>query len=232
VKRLIAVAVVVTGLGLAAGCSGSAKAGAPARLAGLFKLSAGHCTSARAKPAGSYLVVVSAANARAVRNPRGGCANSEYTPLSPGTDGGLETGRFQEQPAPTFDARRNSTATRLITPVAFGHYRLGFATSPRDEQGAPTGAPTYPAPVALNTAGALTVDLRSLVMTYAGRANSTCAQSFGLGCWDLGSKSATGTYNPTTHHFLIDWFTGESFTPKGDSIEVHLEGTFVPGATS
>ena len=24
------------------------------------------------------------------------------------------------------------------------------------------------------------------------------------------------------------WFTGESFTPKGDSVEVHLEGTLVP----
>ena len=229
-KRLIAAAVAVVALGAAAGCSGSAKAVAPNRLVGLFKISAGHCASAGAKPTGSYLLVVSAAQAKAVRNPRGGCANTEYTLLRPGIDGGLETGRFQGQPSPVFDAKRNSTAARVISPVFFGPYRLGFATSPRDEQGAPTSAPVYPAPVALNSAGTLTVDLRSLVMTYAGRPNSSCAQSFGLGCWDLGSKSASGTYNATTHHFVIDWFTGESFTPKGDSIEVHLEGTFVPGS--
>src|SRR3954451_20774676 len=189
-RRAIAAAVVVAGLGFAAGCGGSVKAATPNRLVGLFKISAGHCSSSRAKPTGSYLIVVAAAQARAVRNPRGGCANSDYTPLRPGTDGGLETGSFQGQPRPTFDANRNSTAGRLIAPAFFGRYRLGFATDTRDEQGAPGGAPPYPVPTALDSAVSLTVDLRSLVMTYAGRANSTCAQSYGLGCWDLGSENA------------------------------------------
>jgi hypothetical protein len=225
--RLIAAMLALAGVGLASGCSGSATAAAPSKLSGVFKLTAGHCSTAHAKPTGSYLMVVSAAQGHAVPNPRGGCANAEYTVLQPGTDGGLETGRFQGQPTPAFDANRDSTVRRIIEPATFGHFRLGFATSPRDEQDAPSGAPAYPPPAALNDHGTLSVDLRSLVMTYAGRANATCAQSFGLGCWDLGSRAAGGTYDATTHHFVIDWFTGESFTPKGDSVEVHLEGTFV-----
>jgi hypothetical protein len=231
VRRVLAAAAVAGVLGVSSGCGGNATAASPTRLDGLFRLTAGHCTTAQAKPTGSYLVVVSAAQGHAVHNPRGGCANADYTVLRPGTDGGLTTRKFQGQPSPVFDAHRNSRAARIIAPVRFGPYRLGFATSPQDEQAAPTGAPAFPPPAAIVSGGSLQVDLRSLVLTYAGEPKSSCAQSYGVGCWELGSRSASGTYDAATHHFVIDWFTGESFTPHGDSIEVHLEGTVVPGAS-
>jgi hypothetical protein len=213
---------------LAAGCgTGHAATTSTARLIGLFRLAPGDCTTPHAKPTGSYLIVLSASADRAVRNPAGGCANPDYTPLRPGTAGGLTTGRFQPLPAPAFDAHRNSLASAVIKPVRFGPYTLGVGTDPHDEQGAPSGAPAYPAPVALATGATLDIDLRSLVLTYAGRSGSTCASSYGLGCWELGSKSATGSYDAATRRFVVDWFSGESFSPKGDSIEVHLEGTFV-----
>jgi hypothetical protein len=227
-----AAAALVVLAGLAAACGGNAKAVGPSRLIGRFELTAGHCTTADARPTGSYLVVVSAAQNHAVPNRRGGCADPAYTPLNPGTDGGLITGRFQPGPNPAFDGRRNSRARRIIAPTWFGPYRFGFATTSRDQQDAPSGAPTYPAPIALDTAGGLQVDLRSLVVTYAGKPHSSCRTSYGFGCWDLGSKSASGSYDAATHHFVLDWFAGESFTPKGDSIEVHLEGSFVPAARS
>src|SRR4051812_752242 len=127
-KRLIAALLGITALGMASGCSSNATAAAPApnKLSGLFKLESGHCSTAHAKPTGSYLLVVSAAQGHAVRNLHGGCANPDYTALRPGTDGGLQTGRFQGQPTPAFDAQRNSTARRIIEPVNFGHFRLGF----------------------------------------------------------------------------------------------------------
>jgi hypothetical protein len=228
--RWLAAGLVVAAL---AGCGGHAKAAATSsRLIGKFALTPGHCTTAQAKPTGSYLVVISAAQNRTAPNPEGGCADPGYTPLRPGTDGGLITGRFQSAAGVAFDAHRNATASRIIAPVAFGPYRFGFATNSRDEQDAPGGVPAFPAPVAIDRGGALSVDLRSLVVTYAGKPQSTCKQAYGLGCWDLGSKSAAGTYDAATHHFVIDWFAGESFTPKGDSIEVHLEGTFEPGAST
>jgi ABC-type amino acid transport substrate-binding protein len=229
-KRVLLAVAALVALGLAAGCGGSAKAAAPTRLIGLFKLTPGHCTTAQAKPTGSYLIAISAAENHAVTNKQGGCADPAYTPLTPGTDGGLITGGFQTEPKPAFDAERNATATRIVKPVAFGRFRFGMSTNPRDEQDAPGGEPAFPAPVALDTDGALAIDLRSLVLTYAGRSHSTCKQSYGLGCWELGSKSASGTYDAATHQFVIDWFSGESFVPNGDSIEVHLEGTFVPGS--
>jgi hypothetical protein len=229
--RFLVAAAAVACIGGLAGCSGrSAKAAVPSHLNGLFRLAAGQCTTADARPTGSYLIVVSAAANKAARNPGGGCANADYTPLRPGADGGLRTGVFQLPPSPAFDAHRNSRSAAIITPVAFGAFRFGFATSPRDEQDAPTGALAYPAPAATVSGTTLNVDLRSLVVGYAGGPGSTCAKSYGLGCWDLGSKSAGGTYDAATHQFVIDWFAGESFTPKGDSIEVHLAGTFVPRA--
>jgi hypothetical protein len=231
-KRVIAIAVAVAALGTAAGCGGSAKAAAPTHLNGLFRIAPGRCAGGHGKPSGSYLIVISAARSRAVRNPRNRCANHVYTLLRPGTEGGLTTGRFQPEPSPAFDARRNSTATHLIAPVAFGPYLLGFATNSRDEQDAPSGAPAYPAPSAIDENGTLDLDLRSLVMTYAGNANATCRQSYGVGCWNLGSRSAQGTYDAATHHFIIDWLTGEAFVPTGDSIAVHLEGTLVPRAAA
>jgi hypothetical protein len=223
----------VLGIVAVSGCGGSAKAATQSRLpAGLFAPTAGSCTTSDARPSGSYLIVISAAADKAVKNPKSRCANHDYTPLRPGTDGGLALGRFQSLPNPVFDAKRNSTAGKVFAPVDFGAFAIGFATTPRDEQDAPSGAPTYPVPAATVSGSTLNVDLRSLVVTYAGPPNSTCRQSSGLGCWELGSRSATGTYDAATRHFVLDWFAGQSFTPKGDSVEVHLEGTFVPGGSS
>jgi hypothetical protein len=35
-----------------------------------------------------------------VKNSFGGCTNPDYTPLRPGTDGGLETDAYQPNPTP------------------------------------------------------------------------------------------------------------------------------------
>jgi hypothetical protein len=232
-RRTALAAVALLGVVTLGGCGGHATAAASSqRLIGLFKLTPGQCTTSKARPTGSYLIAISASQSKAARNPKAGCADADYTPLVPGTDGGLITGQFQGQPSPTFDAHRNSLATRIVKPTSFGPFRFGFATSARDEQDAPAGEPAFPAPVAIATGSTLNIDLRSLVVTYAGQPGSNCAKSYGLGCWELGSKSASGTYDATTHRFVIDWFAGESFTPKADSMEVHLEGTFVPRSST
>jgi hypothetical protein len=227
VRRVVGMAL---GLGLAAtGCSGGHGASSdPTHLNGLFRIAPGVCTSATGLPTGSYLVVISAATSHTVKNPQGGCGNAAYTLLRPGTDGGLITGEFQDVKGATFDARGNSVADRIVAPTRFGKTRFGFATNARDEQDAATGGVAFPRPAAIVTGTALRVDLRSLVVSYGGNPGTSCASSFGVGCWELGSENATGTYDAATGGFTLQWFTGESFTPKGDSIEVHLAGTFVP----
>jgi hypothetical protein len=217
----------------AAGCSGGSHGATSdsSRLNGLFRIAPGVCTDGTGLPTGSYLIVLSAATNHAVKNPHGGCKNPGYTLLRPGTDGGLITGEFQDVSGATFDSNANSRADRIIAPTRFGRFSFGFATNPRDEQDAATGNVAFPRPQAIVSGTALRVDLRSLVVSYAGNANTTCATSFGVGCWELGSENASGTYDAATGHFTLQWFTGESFTPKGDSIEVHLAGTFVPSST-
>jgi hypothetical protein len=201
-------------------------------LDGLFKISPGRCAGATGLPTGSYLVVLSAASGKTVGNPDGGCANPAYTLLKPGTDGGLITGEFQQVGGATFDRHGNSRDDRVLLPVRFGKFRVGFGTDSHDEQDAPNGAPAYPDPSAIVEGTALRIDLRSLVVSYAGAPGSSCDTTYGVGCWELGSENAAGTYDAATGHYSIQWFSGASFTPRGDSIEVHLEGTFVPKATS
>lgn len=219
-------------VGATSGCSGSSSAATPAthRLSGVLRLDPGHCAGRSAKPTGSYLVVISAATDKLVDNHDSRCAAKQYTLLRPGRDGGLALGRFQPAPRPAFDGRRGGTATAITRPVEFDGVRLALATDPRDEQDAPTGQPAFPAPEAIVTGDTLHVDLRSLVFLYGGRAGATCAQTYGVGCWNLGSRSATGSYDPNTGRFEVSWFQGESFSPRGDSLQVHLSGRLVPAA--
>lgn len=228
-QALVAVVAALAGIAGLSGCGGRADAATKVTtLTGLFRITPGACPTPNQPPTGSYLVVISAATGKEVPNPKGGCANPAYTLLKPGRDGGFRTGAFQDDPAPLFDAHRNSRADGIIVPTAFDGFRFGFATSRYDEQDSPSGQPAYLPPTATVRNAALDVDLRSLVISYAGAPSSTCRQSYGLGCWELGSRSASGSYNASTHAYSLSWFTGESFTPKGDSIEVHLTGSYAP----
>lgn len=210
-----------------AGC-GASSAPAVQPLSGTLRLNGGVCSSATGRPTGSYLVVISAVTGKIVPNRAGGCANPDYTPLTPGTDGGLILGQFQGEPAPTFDAGRNSLASRIIQPVIFDGLRLGLATSARYEQSGNSPDAAFPVPRAQLVKGVLNVDLRSLVFSYGGRGNSTCAETLGRGCYELGSFKAAGIYDPVSRHFVLDWVSSGAFTAKGDSMETHLEGTLVP----
>jgi hypothetical protein len=197
-------------------------------MAGTFRVDAGRCALANATPTGSYLVVLNAGGGKSVTNPGGGCVNPNYTPLTPGRDGGVVLGDFQPNAQPTFDEQRNSLSDRIINPVAFGPYKLGMATDAHDEQNAPGGTPAFPPPSAERQGRQLHADLRSITITYGGPAGTTCSTAFGVGCWNLGSRSAVGTYDPATKHFAVEWQLGETFAPAGDSLIVHLEGTFIP----
>jgi hypothetical protein len=214
------------------GCSGGGSSGAGKVLVGTFRLDAGSCTTATALPTGSYLEVIDAADAKEVSNPQSTCANRDFTLLTPGTDGGVVTGKFQPNPTPTFDGHGNSLAGAIVAPALFQGVKLGMATDADDEQDGPSGPPAFAPPSAVLSGSTLNLDLRSLNVTYGGSPGTTCATASGVGCWNLGSKGASGTYDASTRHFSVGWFVGETFTPAGDSLTVHLEGTFVPAGGS
>jgi hypothetical protein len=228
-KAALVLATLSIALTLASCGGGSPSAsGPPKELIGTFELQGGHCAGAHGAPTGSFLVIVDSAGSKTVGNPDGGCANKYYTLLSPGTEKGIETGGFQEDPTPTFDVNGASLADEVIKPVSFLGVKLGMATNPDDVQDAPSGPIAFTPPEATVRGTNLTIDLRSLNITYGGAPNSSCVNDAGYGCWNLGSKAATGSYNAKTHQFVVQWFVGETFTQLGDSMIVRFEGTFVP----
>ncbi len=228
-RRAALLLVAVPLAALLTSCGGGGATLGPAHpLVGTFEIEAGHCTSAHGAPTGSFLVIVDSAGSKTVANPNGGCSNKYYTPLSPGADKGITTGQFQANPTPTFDAHNDSLANLVIDPVSFLGVKLGMGTSATDVQDDPSGSPTFAPPTATVRGTKLTIDLRSLNITYGGQAGTTCVTGRGYGCWNLGSKAATGTYNAKSHQYVAQWFIGESFTQLGDSMVVRLEGTFVP----
>ena len=55
------------------------------------------------------------------------CVDKSYTAVTPGTDGGLITGKYQPEPNPPFDATGNGVAAAILTPTKF--FGVNFAVS-------------------------------------------------------------------------------------------------------
>jgi hypothetical protein len=191
------------------------------QLVGTLTLSPATCPGS--SPQGSFLTIAFASTSEA--NPASSCDGGVDTLLQPGTSG-LGLGAFTPDPSPTFDANGNSQSGAVVTPTLFKGYRFGLGTSPDDVQDAPSGPVTFDPPLAVVQGTNLAVDLRSLDVTYDGPANTTCVQSAGLGCWQEGSRVATGTYDPSTGDVVLDWFSSQDFTGGSGEVDFHLSGHF------
>jgi hypothetical protein len=186
-------------------------------------LTLGPSSCPNSTPTGSYFIISYAPLTEG--NSSSSCDGGSYTLLQPGTTG-LAVGAFTPDPSPTFDANGNSLANSIITPVPFSGHSLGLGTSPDDVQDAPQGPAVFSAPEAIVEGTNLAVDLRSLNASYDGTPNDTCAQSYGVGCWLEGSRVATGTYDPTTGDFTLDWFSSQDFSGGSGEVDFHLSGHF------
>src|SRR3954451_11240689 len=104
-------------------------------LGGTFKLSAGVCG---ATVGGSSFRMIqpggTAGGGPFVQNTDSSCADKTYTPLSPGSDGGLVTGGYQPQPDPPFDGTGGGKAGRITAPAKFYGVNFAAATNPTDPQ--------------------------------------------------------------------------------------------------
>jgi hypothetical protein len=191
------------------------------QLSGTFTLAPATCSGS--VPTGSYFTLAYATLDEG--NPSSPCGGGTYTLLQPGKTG-LGIGTFSPNPSPTFDGNDNSLANSIITPVLYKGHALGLATSPDDVQDAPQGPAVFSPPEATVEGDNLAVDLRSLNVSYDGTPNDTCAQAFGVGCWQEGSQVATGTLNPATGDFTLDWHSSQDFTGGSGEVDFHLVGHF------
>jgi hypothetical protein len=215
-----AVGLSVTAAG--AGASTTGTSSALETLSGSLQLAPTSC--ANGSPSGSFLEVTD--GVKDYTNPDSTCDGGAVTLLPPGTTG-IPLGRFAADPDPTFAPNGDSLSNLVIQPTSYNGHKFGIGTSPYDVQDAPTGPLAYPPPQALVQGSTLTLDLRSLDVTFEGPPGSTCASAEGLGCWEEGTKAATGTFNALSHQFTLNWLSSQGFTGQAVGVVFHLEGTLV-----
>ncbi len=203
-----------------------AAAATPAKLVGTFGITAADCT-AGAPTAGSYFRMVQSGGTLAagpfVANADSPCGDKTYTGVTPGTDGGLENGKFQPQPADPFDATKNGVAAAITQPSKF--YAVGFAlsTNPKDPA---TGAALQPPQITVDASGKLSGQISALNVAWNG-------QQFSQGSPKPdGSRPGitadpTGTYDAKTGKYTLEWASQVVGGPfNGFTGSWHLEGTF------
>jgi hypothetical protein len=217
-----------------AGTSGSTSPGSPSpgstspegtQLNGTFEIEPGE-----QKPSG--VLTGTYFRMKGIPNTNSPLLNQEYTPLSPGTDGGLETFAYQEPPVPGFAGGNtgNALANRIVQPQTFLGVNFSIVTAPTDLQ---EGLPD-PLPVIVDTAGKLSGQITDWEAQWNGLSfNQGAPKANGTLPGDTHGSTTlpTGTYDAATGHYVLTWTSliveGPFNTQLG---EWHLEGTFVPGA--
>jgi hypothetical protein len=195
-------------------------------LVGAFKLDRGAAPS-NGSPSGSWFEMLTPTGV-ALANFSSPGDNKDYTPLSPGSDGGLRTDVYQPAPSPAFSGGTSGDALagRIIKPVPFYNVNFAIVTEPTDPQ---AGLPD-PLPAIAQRNGKLSGQVTAWAAQWNG-------QSFNQGTPkpDGSTPSPTtplsGTYNSATRRFVLTWkslIVGGQF--NGFTGYWHLEGTFVPAS--
>ncbi|AYF78872.1 hypothetical protein D7D52_09415 [Nocardia yunnanensis] len=173
------------------------------------------------------------------------------TLLAPGTAGGLRVGGYQSEPKPGF-AQGNSLSDSITKPTRFFAVEFGVSTNPVDPQTQREVGP----PTVVNNDGKLTADLSAWAASWNDQEfnqgapkppEKQGAQVAGSEqvrkVWDwvahqwfdrpksdaAQGPSATGTYDPKTRAFTLQWtslIVGGPF--NGFTGVWHLEGVYEP----
>lgn len=218
-----------TALGGPQATSVATRAAAGRPLIGTFSITAGTCGGT---VAGSYFQMIQPGGSTSgpfVPNGDSPCSNNAFTPMAPGTDGGLITGTYQPGPSPAFDGSGNGLAGRITKPQPFFGADFATATNPTDPQ---TGTKVAAPVITVDAEGRLGGDLRAFAASWNGQHFNQGAPKPD-GSTPGATALPTGTYNDTTKAFVLDWTSGivggpfNSFTGRW-----HFEGTFTGSSSA
>lgn len=197
-------------------------------LTGLLRIDAGSCAAAGVTAGSWFRMVQPGGKPDAgpfVTNGDSSCGDKTWTPLLPGTDGGLRLGDYQPAPEPAFDAGGNSTATLITKPTPWFAVSFGLATNPTD----PQTKKAVPAPTLTVEDGKLTGSLTAFAAAWNG-------QHFNQGVPKPdGSRPGntsgpTGTYDEATGKVVLEWRSQIVGGPFNNFTGVwHLEGVLAAG---
>jgi hypothetical protein len=204
---------------------GQATGGGAQKLSGLFKLDPG-LDRADGSHSGTYFQMFSPKGPAMVNN-SSPSKDNRFTPLPPGTDGGLRTDVYQEPPSPAFSGGNigNALASRITKPQGFFSTDFSIVTTPLDLQ---TGTPDPLPEIVVDDNGQLSGQITAWTAQWNGNA-------FNQGTPKPDGKlpgtttRLHGTYDKVSRRFVLEWnslIVGGPF--NAFTGHWHLEGTFVP----
>ncbi len=228
---LIAAATVLASCGGSSSHSSAPSGGGSASktLTGLLKITAGTC-SATGISGGSYFRMIqpngTVANGPFVANGDSPCTVKTFSPLKPGTAGGLKIGSYQPMPSPAFSSNGSGLADAIVAPTKFFAVGFAIATPATD----PATHAALPPPTLHVAGGTVTGTIEDWTAAYNNAFYNQGAPKPGGATPGDTSAGVTGSYDPATGAMTLTWsseIVGGAF--NGFSGLWHLQGTFVPG---
>lgn len=222
---LLAVLLLAAACGGGGGDGGSEAAGGD--LVGLFRITGGEC-AAGSDPTGSFFIMVEPGGTLEegpfVENTDSPCEDQTFSPLLPGSDGGLMTGSYQPEVSPPFDDAGNGKTAVLTRPTTFFGVDFANSTNEKDPQtGDSTTVPTVTA-----DGGTLAGDLSAFAASWNGQHFNQGAPKPGGEMPGL-TSGPTGTYDEATGAFTLEWSSQIVGGPFNNFTGIwRLEGTFEP----
>ncbi len=195
--------------------------GSGSELEGLFRVEEGECGDGEGVTSGSYFRMVDSSGGH-ISNGDSPCDDDTYTPLSPGSDGGLETGDYQPHPDPAFNATGNGLNDTITEPQGFFGTEFSTATNPTD----PQTDTDVPPPSVTHDGGTLSGDVRAFAAAWNGQ-HFNQGSPKPDGSMRGNTTGPEGTYDPDTGRYALSWTSEIEGGPFDGFTGVwHFEGTF------
>jgi hypothetical protein len=206
----------------------------PSTLNGTFELTPGSYTAGTGAVSGSWFEMFDK-KGEPLENNNSPLADTDYTPLLPGTDGGLQSFEYQPRPSPAFDGpvvagkeTGNALASAIMQPQSFFGWNFSVVTEESD----PQAAATDPRPQIVDDNGQLSGQITAWAVGWNGQwFNQGSPKPDPAEPYPEGTTALSGTYDEATGHYVLEWqslIVGGNFnTFRGFW---HLEGTFVPSS--
>jgi hypothetical protein len=158
-----------------------------------------------------------------VTNADSACTDKTYTPLAPGTQGGLSTVAYQGNPDPAFDALGNGLADKIHQPSSFFGVDFACSTNAADPQAeADVPLPVIESDGAGNLTGQTTAFSCAYNQQYFNQGSpKPDGETPGL------TTDVTGTFVAATGTYTLEWRSTIVGGPFNNFTGIwHFEGTF------
>jgi hypothetical protein len=153
-------------------------------------------------------------------NPSSRATDQTYTLLRPGTESGLELGKFQPGPNPAFSSSGGALAKEITRPTPFASINFSISTAATDAQ----SARKVPAPSLDLIGSKITGNLSAWTAEWNKIYFNQGAPKPG-GTFPGETQPVTGTYDKKTKAFTIIWYSAIIGGPfSGFTGYWHLQG--------